>query len=161
MHGRGANRASGWGVGGAQVSRKFVLNGRTLATGALHTLVDAARTCVRESCAALSGRQVSRVRRVLAGTNSKHGLPGLSEGFAAYAAAIEARAATGRATHAQCAEALQGRLAPLEAGRGLEDPSTLLTPVTHGALTYPMPPVLVAAAERTRIGSVAQLLEAG
>ena len=56
---------------------------------------------------------------------------------------------------------LQARLAPLEAARGLEDPSALLAPVTDGPLTLAMPAVLVAATERARVGSVSELLAAG
>lgn len=125
--------------------------------GSSGILLDALDRC-RHDSADLTGRDVGRIRRALDDSIARWGAPGSPEGATRRA---RQAAVAARPTNARLAAVVADRLAPGPATGGLADPASVLGPIEVDAATYDPPASVRRRVERTREGTVAELVESG
>lgn len=128
------------------------------------TLRDALQRCV-EAPTSLTGREVGRVRLVLARYHAKHGLPD-SVGRSAWRRRHLEQG--GAATFVEIAQQVATRLLTCRADEGLDDTTLLVAPISASEAATSgiregtvVPPSLQRKVERAKKGTAAELVERG
>jgi len=154
-------RAEQWRRKYSQGRNSFELNREHARKGSsFNVLLTCLNTCVTASPRDLKGRDIARLRAVLAGSNTKHGMPG-TEAFEAYRRSVEASIGVITGEIAQVLLSRLGTQGGAARDCGIEDPAALLAPVQmrNGAVCE-VPPPIAARVKRAQLGSIHELLEA-